>query len=130
MDISRIEHTIKATRKLPPEERCTWTLSLPSADTMAAARREATVPGDDGQPPHFDGELYLFAYLGRIVRGVRGLVRDGVVVEMDKDLDLADRVTWLRANLPSRWARELIQAAESEEDVDPEEERSGSASPR
>ena len=129
MDISRIEHTIRATRKLPAEERCTWTLSLPSADTMAAARREATTPDETGAP-HFDGEAYLFAYLGRIVRGVRGLVRDGVVVEMAKDLDLADRVAWLRANLPSRWARELIQAAESEEDVDPEEERSGSASPR
>jgi hypothetical protein len=126
VDTARTEHTIKATRRLPPEERVVFILALPTADTMAAARAEATTPADGDTPSHYDGERFVFAYLGRVVRGVRGLVRDGQVVEMAKDLDLDARIEWLRANLPSRWAGELIKAAESEDDVDAEEERSPS----
>ena len=117
MDIARIEYTLPATRHLPPQDRVTLILSLPTADDKAAARSDATT---DGQ---FDAERFVYRYCARVFRGVRGLHRDGVLVAMPTDIDTDGREAWMRANLPMRWLPTVLKAAESEEELSPEDER-------
>ena len=133
MDIGRIEHILPATRHLPPQDQVVILLALPTADDKAASLAEATIPADPDSPgtaATFNQEKFIYRYSARVFRGVRGVHRDGMLVEMPTGLDLDGREAWMRANFPIRWLPSVMKAVEREEDLAPEDERPRSASAR
>jgi hypothetical protein len=108
--------------------------ALPTVDDQLAARLYATrtVPAEKGEggmdrPPkeELDTERYALALAARILRFVRNVEADGEPVVWRRGLPIEELVEAFNRLIPHRWAVPLVAAAESEADLDPEEESGG-----